>query len=259
MRKCFQVLLALGTLLFVLPRVAEARQAEFKDAPQVQKLLKDAQTEMAKAQEPLGNIPDQAVRAKKLKELSDRFMLGLIPKLRTLVESAKGTPDGGMALLLISIFQMQSNQKEESKATLDTLLKEYLDKPAMESLVELVATLSMGLGEKEGKEVLNRIAKEATSPGARANALLTHIRILKVRTHDPKAQKQALEPLVKELVDQYPHTKYAETAQAMIDVIGHLDVGQVAPNFKATDQDGKTFQLSDYRGKVVVLDFWGFW
>ena len=40
---------------------------------------------------------------------------------------------------------------------------------------------------------------------------------------------------------------------------GGPDVGQAAPNFTAVDQDGKKFSLSDYRGKVVVLDFWGFW
>jgi cytochrome oxidase Cu insertion factor (SCO1/SenC/PrrC family) len=33
-------------------------------------------------------------------------------------------------------------------------------------------------------------------------------------------------------------------------------VGSVAPEIAAVDQDGKEFKLSDYRGKVVLLDFW---
>jgi hypothetical protein len=32
-----------------------------------------------------------------------------------------------------------------------------------------------------------------------------------------------------------------------------------APEITGEDIDGVTFKLSDYRGKVVVLDFWGNW
>ncbi len=38
-----------------------------------------------------------------------------------------------------------------------------------------------------------------------------------------------------------------------------LAVGKVAPEIVGEDVDGKKFKLSDYRGKVVVLDFWGDW
>lgn len=36
-------------------------------------------------------------------------------------------------------------------------------------------------------------------------------------------------------------------------------VGSPATNIIGDDIDGKEFKLSDYRGKVVMLDFWGFW
>ncbi len=39
----------------------------------------------------------------------------------------------------------------------------------------------------------------------------------------------------------------------------NLVVGKIAPDVEAEDVDGTTFKLSDYRGKVVVLDFWGHW
>jgi len=38
-----------------------------------------------------------------------------------------------------------------------------------------------------------------------------------------------------------------------------LDIGQMAMEIDGEDIDGKPFKLSDYRGKVVVLDFWGHW
>ena len=37
------------------------------------------------------------------------------------------------------------------------------------------------------------------------------------------------------------------------------DVGQVASNIDGVDADGKPFQLRDYRGKVVLIDFWALW
>jgi hypothetical protein len=38
-----------------------------------------------------------------------------------------------------------------------------------------------------------------------------------------------------------------------------LSLGKTAPEIEGEDLDGKKFKLSDYRGKVVVLDFWGNW
>jgi AhpC/TSA family len=42
-------------------------------------------------------------------------------------------------------------------------------------------------------------------------------------------------------------------------VLQHLVVGKVALDIVGEDTDGKQFKLSDYRGKVVMLDFWGHW
>ena len=35
--------------------------------------------------------------------------------------------------------------------------------------------------------------------------------------------------------------------------------GKLVPDFSATDLDGNPISLRDYRGKVVLLDFWGVW
>ncbi len=39
----------------------------------------------------------------------------------------------------------------------------------------------------------------------------------------------------------------------------NLSIGRVAPELSGEDQDGQKIKLSDYRGKVVLLDFWSFY
>ena len=38
-----------------------------------------------------------------------------------------------------------------------------------------------------------------------------------------------------------------------------LKIGALAPDFPATDAAGNSVKISDYRGKVVILDFWATW
>ncbi|HWD40366.1 MAG TPA: TlpA disulfide reductase family protein, partial [Fimbriimonas sp.] len=38
-----------------------------------------------------------------------------------------------------------------------------------------------------------------------------------------------------------------------------LPIGSIAPDFTIQTQDGKPLRFADYRGKVVVLDFWATW
>ncbi len=40
---------------------------------------------------------------------------------------------------------------------------------------------------------------------------------------------------------------------------GAVAVGQPAPEITGEDVNGEPMKLSDYRGKVVMLDFWGNW
>ena len=48
----------------------------------------------------------------------------------------------------------------------------------------------------------------------------------------------------------------AEKAEPELFGLRHLSIGKMAPDIEGPDQDGVRFKLSDYRGKVVLLDFW---
>jgi peroxiredoxin len=43
------------------------------------------------------------------------------------------------------------------------------------------------------------------------------------------------------------------------DLTAAVNERKMAPNFSLDDSQGKTIQLSDFRGKVVLLDFWATW
>ena len=50
-----------------------------------------------------------------------------------------------------------------------------------------------------------------------------------------------------------------EAAESALFAMRSLKVGLEVPDIEGADLDGVEFKLSDYRGKVVVLDFWGNW
>jgi hypothetical protein len=56
-----------------------------------------------------------------------------------------------------------------------------------------------------------------------------------------------------------PPLTVAEAVEKDLFEIRHLALGKAAPDISGQDADGKPFRLSDYRGKVVLLDFWGQW
>jgi hypothetical protein len=73
-----------------------------------------------------------------------------------------------------------------------------------------------------------------------------------------------IETVLEQAVRKYGDVKLpdgeavAARANAALFEIRNLSVGKQAPDIEGEDQDGKRLKLSDYRGKVVLLDFWSF-
>ena len=84
-----------------------------------------------------------------------------------------------------------------------------------------------------------------------------------MRQDRDKAMKE-VEAVFEQAAEKYGDVKLpggetvAERAKAELFEIRHLSVGKEAPDIEGEDQDGKRFKLSDYRGKVVLLDFWSY-
>ena len=77
------------------------------------------------------------------------------------------------------------------------------------------------------------------------------------REKDPK--DEALELLNMVIEDENTSEKTLSAAKRRLFVLENLVVGKEAPEIEGLDTDGVSFKLSDYRGKVVMLDFWGNW
>ena len=85
----------------------------------------------------------------------------------------------------------------------------------------------------------------------------TAVRHLKYNTVSDAVFAQTL--LDAKLLTRARDKKVREAAKRSVFKLERLQIGMVAPDIVAKDLDGKKFKLSDYRGKVVVIDFWGSW
>ena len=56
-----------------------------------------------------------------------------------------------------------------------------------------------------------------------------------------------------------PYPEYNAPVQAALDKAMALQPGRPAPDFTLEDLDGRPVSLSQFRGKVVLLDFWASW
>lgn len=69
-----------------------------------------------------------------------------------------------------------------------------------------------------------------------------------------------LERVAKEYADvESPRGTLGSRAEGDLFELRHLVVGKPAPEIEGEDVDGVAMKLGDYRGKVVLLDFWGNW
>jgi hypothetical protein len=76
--------------------------------------------------------------------------------------------------------------------------------------------------------------------------------------------ERALELVIDKYGDEKPFARrpkatIAERAKLELFELKYLRKGKTAPDISGEDLDGVAFKLSDYRGKVVLLDFWGDW
>ncbi|MFN0009103.1 MAG: hypothetical protein ACKVXR_14465 [Planctomycetota bacterium] len=174
-----------------------------------------------------------------------------ISRFEDLSERAKGTETGARSLLWIAF-----NSEADSSDAIDSLLAAYLDSPV---LAELAQFVPQGVGRRmiesdRAKEILELLAEKPKSADVRSSALYSLGEML---YQDGK--KDEAVAVFRRLGKEHGGSAAAGRAEGYLFEIEHLQIGMVAPDFDAVDEKGVAWKLSDYRGKVVVLDFWGIW
>jgi len=241
--------------------IAPAVEASDDGDEQMEDLIDEFDERMAKFMEAYRAEEDEAKRQELFTGLYPR-PADFAPRFRALANEFKGTQAGAKALVWIATNVYGDTQE----ATVDELLRDYPDSPLLEEVVPLLANRS----DEGSRASLRSLLSESPHRNVRGHAcraLALNLRGLSADTEDTDqskslmAESRALLMRVQEEFDDVPYYGGTLGAAARGELFesDRLQIGMIAPDIAGADLQGVDFKLSDYRGKVVVIDFWGNW
>jgi hypothetical protein len=88
--------------------------------------------------------------------------------------------------------------------------------------------------------------------------------LARLKATDSTLLAREIESLFEQVVKEFGdisagRATLGKQAAGELNEIRNLGIGRPCPEIVGADIDGKPFKLSDYKGKVVVIDFWGDW
>jgi tetratricopeptide (TPR) repeat protein len=191
------------------------------------------------------------VPREKRKDLEHPTPAYLLP-VRAHAEKYAGKPGATPALIWIL---SNARDEEEKRRVLNTLLAAHIKDAQLAQ-----ATHRLRYMGDEGVDALRKIAKQSPHAAVRGRALLSLGQALK-RAGKSDEALEIFKRVMKDfgVVIYYGKKTLATAAEGEIYELTALTEGMEAPDIQGSDQDGVAFKLSDYRGRVVFIDFWGDW
>ncbi|MBL8755745.1 MAG: hypothetical protein JNK15_20785 [Planctomycetes bacterium] len=197
----------------------------------------------------------QAKDSEKMREL-----LGAVPRpdAKKMGEKALALADqfGDDGVRFLA-FAMQANDKEVAAGIVERVTKNHIKNPNLGELLERPSGLLLAVSQADMEALLGKIAAENPSDQVKALAMYTQSTLL-TRGKPTEEQKQQAEALLA-AAEKIATGDLADRIAAPRFQKERLQIGKECPDIVGEDVDGVAFKLGDYRGKVVVLDFWGFW
>jgi len=183
---------------------------------------------------------------------------------RFLELAEKNAKDPVAANALIWIVVNAPFAPEAGKA-IDRLIQDHIQSDKLGPVCPAMVYSPSPAAEKLFRAVLESNPHKEVQ-GQACFGLAQYLKNHSERPNAAESKKQALEAekLFEQVVTKYADVKamrktLGELAKSELFEIRNLAIGKTAPDIEGEDIDGKKFKLSDYRGKVVVLDFWGHW
>lgn len=157
-------------------------------------------------------------------------------------------------------YYLSALPPEEMEALQVRTLKQLTAHPESAEAAEAVANALMyssPLPVPETIAILDNMITQVKHADALASLHFSLAQIFKYQP-DEASKKRAVEVL--RVIDtKYKDSFYGRFAKGLIYETENLQVGMLAPDFVGNDVHGNEIKLSDYRGKVTYLVFWGFW
>jgi len=261
MRTICNGLLALVLCILATPTLAQARKSlrVTRADAEYNALMKGFNDAMQKFDEPLKKAKTFEEHTKiETEELKYGSRIYL-PRFQALARRAYGSEAAAKALNEVVVCAFYLNNRKAGVSAADSLVANYMKSPSMELTASMIGYASGQLGVPTAEQMLHKIVDRCPNRTSKAAAIFSLASMYNERAGVTDAQKAEAKSLFVKLTTDYSDTPYAKQAAGAIFRLENLEIGMIAPDFEATDEAGKNFKLSDYRGKVVVLDFWGFW
>jgi hypothetical protein len=247
------LLLAVATLALGQPKPAD-KQSEFA------KLQVEYNKATQEYYKPYQNAKSPEESAKIKLDPAKNPAPVFLPRYQKLAENAGATEDGFRAWVMVKQLAESTGDKNSADKATDVLMTTFIETPWMSQFASMLPYSDWELAKDEREKkiggMLMKIEKANRSPEVKATAMYSRAQLI---GRDGNGDTVGAAKLYKELTEKYAQTEPGKRAGRDLFEMENLVPGKPAPNFEALDEDGKKFKLSDYRGKVVVLDFWGFW